>query len=145
MNEQEIKNKLCEKDNQIAYRNLLELETMTTESNELYSYFELFLRLLKHENSFVRVRGFRMICALAQWDKDQKINQNIIQILEVFEDENGLSIRQFLKATSVLLLYKPELSECIAQKLNQLPIEKYKESLQELIRKDISHIISNLS
>ena len=36
---------------------------------ELYPLFEDFLGLLGSESAFVRVRGFRLACAQAKWDK----------------------------------------------------------------------------
>ena len=65
---EKIKN-LYNEDNNSAYKTLLELETITTESNELYNYFNEFLKMLNNEKTFIRVRGFRLICSLAKWDK----------------------------------------------------------------------------
>ena len=57
---------LYNEDNNSAYKTLLELETVTTESNELYSYFNDLLKMLNNEKTFIRVRGFRLICCLAK-------------------------------------------------------------------------------
>lgn len=51
--------KLYNKDNNTAYKTLLELETTATETNELYNYFNEFLEMLNNEKTFIRVRGFR--------------------------------------------------------------------------------------
>lgn len=59
---------LYNEDNSSAYKTLLELETITTESNELYNYFNEFLEMLNNEKTFIRVRGFRLICSLAKWN-----------------------------------------------------------------------------
>ena len=59
--------KLYDREDRIAYKVLLELETEVTESNELYNYFNDLLNMLKNEKSFVRVRAFRLICALAKF------------------------------------------------------------------------------
>ena len=58
---------LYDKDDKVAYKVLLELETEVTELNELYNYFNDLLNMLKNEKSFVRVRAFRLICALAKF------------------------------------------------------------------------------
>ena len=50
---------LYNEDNNIAYKTLLELETITAESNELYNYFSEVLKMLSNSKTFVRVRGFR--------------------------------------------------------------------------------------
>ena len=89
-------NKLYDKDNKIAYSALLEFEKETTESNELYNYFDELLNMLNNERTYVRVRAFRLICALAKWDNEEKIEKNIDIILKVFDDTTSTSVRQYL-------------------------------------------------
>ncbi len=45
----ELINNLYNKDNNIAHKTLLELETTTNESNELYDYFDELLTMLESE------------------------------------------------------------------------------------------------
>ena len=104
---------LCNEDNNVAYKTLLELEAMTTESNELYNYFNEFLKMLNNEKTFIRVRGFRLICYLAKWDNENKINKNIKIILNELEDEKGTSVRQCLEKLNLILMYKTELIDSI--------------------------------
>ena len=65
-------------------------------------------------------------------------------ILNVLEDEKGTSVRQCLEKLSLILMYKIELTEVIKNKIKNLDLSKYKESMQSLIRKDIKYIYSNL-
>lgn len=141
--EEKIEN-LYNEDNNSAYKTLLELETMTTESNELYNYFDEFLKMLNNEKTFIRVRGFRLICSLAKWDNENKINKNIGIILEEIEDEKGTSVRQCLEKLNLVLMYKTELTDIIENKLRNLDLSKYKESMQSLIKKDIDYILKHL-
>lgn len=141
--EEKIEN-LYNEDNNSAYKTLLELETMTTESNELYNYFDEFLKMLNNEKTFIRVRGFRLICSLAKWDNENKINKNIGIILEELEDEKGTSVRQCLEKLNLVLMYKTELTDIIENKLRNLDLSKYKESMQSLIKKDIDYILKHL-
>ena len=135
--------KLYDKDNKVAYNNLLDLELETTGSNEIYNYFDELLGMLKNEKSFVRVRAFRLICALAKWDIENKIEDNIDLILNELDDDTSTSVRQCLDKLNILLLYKPELSNQVEKKLKQLNISKYKESMQSLIKRDIESILKN--
>ncbi len=135
---------LYNEDNNIAYKTLLELEAITTESNELYSYFKDLLELLNNEKTFVRVRGFRLICCLAKWDNENKINKNIDIILKELEDEKGTSVRQCLEKLNLILMYKIELTDIIENKVRNLDLSKYKESMQSLIKKDIDYILEHL-
>ena len=136
--------KLYDKDNKVAYNNLLYLELETTGSNEIYNYFDELLGMLKNEKSFVRVRAFRLICALAKWDIENKIEDNIDLILNELDDDTSTSVRQCLDKLNILLLYKPELSNQVEKKLKQLNISKYKESMQSLIKRDIESILKNI-
>lgn len=135
---------LYNEDNTIAYKTLLELETLTTESNDLYNYFNEFLKMLSNEKTFIRVRGFRLICSLAKWDNENKINKNIDIILSELEDEKGTSVRQCLEKLNLILMYKMELTDIIENKVRNLDLSKYKESMQSLIKKDIDYILEHL-
>lgn len=137
-------NNLYNEDNNSAYKTLLELETITTESNELYNYFNEFLKMLNNEKTFIRVRGFRLICSLAKWDNENKINKNIDIILKELEDEKGTSVRQCLEKLNLILMHKIELTDIIENKVRNLELSKYKESMQILIKKDIDYILKHL-
>ena len=140
---EKIKN-LYNEDNNSAYKTLLELEIITTESNELYNYFNEFLKMLNDEKTFIRVRGFRLICSLAKWDNENKINKNIDIILKELEDEKGTSVRQCLEKLNLILMHKIELTDIIENKVRNLELSKYKESMQFLIKKDIDYILKHL-
>ena len=135
---------LYNEDNNSAYKTLLELETITTESNDLYNYFDEFLKMLNNDKTFIRVRGFRLICCLAKWDNENKINNNIDVILKELEDEKGTSVRQCLEKLNLILMYKIELTDVIDNKVRNLDLSKYKESMQSLIKKDIDYILEHL-
>ena len=140
---EKIKN-LYNEDNNSAYKTLLELETITTESNELYDYFNEFLKMLNNEKTFIRVRGFWLICSLAKWDNENKINKNIDIILKELEDEKGTSVRQCLEKLNLILMHKIELTDIIENKVRNLELSKYKDSMQFLIKKDIDYILKHL-
>lgn len=140
----ELINDLYSTDNNKAYKALLELETITTESNELYDYFDELLTMLDSEKTFIRVRGFRLICSLAKHDKDNKINDNIDKILKELDDDKGTSVRDCLRKLNLILMYKLDLTETIEKKLKNIDLSKHKENMQPLIRKDIDNILENI-
>lgn len=69
MNKEEIINKLYDKDVNATYKEILSLEILSIESDELYQYFNEFLNMLGNDNSYIRIRVFRMICSLSILDK----------------------------------------------------------------------------
>ena len=100
--------------------------------------------MLKNDKTFVRVRAFRLICALSKWDDDNKINNNIDLVLKELDDETSTSVRQCLNKLNLILMYKPELVNKIENKLINIDLTKYKESMQFLIKRDIDSILKNI-
>lgn len=137
-------NILYDKDDKIAYHKLLELEEISCNSNELYKYFNEFIKMLNNEKSFIRVRGFRLICKQAKWDIDNLINSNINKILLELDNEKPTAVRQCLAALNNLLIYKPELLKIIQNKLDKIDLSKYKDTIKPLIKKDIQNIMNLL-
>lgn len=137
-------NQLYDKDDKSAYNNLLKLEIEAAETNELYNYFDELVSMLSSERTFVRVRAFRLICALSKWDYENKIENNIDLILNELNDDTSTSVRQCLDKLNLILLHKPNLSDKIKNKLKQLDLTKYKESMQSLIKRDIDYILKNI-
>lgn len=131
---------LKSKRNADAYRMLLLLEGESVESNALYDCFEEFIGLLKSENSFVRVRGFRLACAQARWDTECKIEKNFDTLLMMLDDEKPAAVRQCLAALRAVVSCKPGLAERLAEKLCAMDLSKYRDSMAPLIRKDIEEL-----
>lgn len=133
--------KLEDKDDKVAYSNLLELEKLTEQSNEVYKYFDKFIEMIDNEKSFIRVRGFRLICKNAKWDKYNKIDNSIDKILQELNDEKPTAVRQCLKAIAEIVEYKKSLNNKIKEKLLKINYLNYKDSMQSLIFKDVEKIL----
>ena len=100
--------------------------------------------MLLDEKSYIKMRGFRIICKLSKWDNDNKINNIIDILLQVLDDEKPIIVRQCLSSLNNLLLYKIDLSEKVENKLKKLDLSKYKDSMKPLIQKDIDCILNQL-
>lgn len=123
-----------------AHQLLLQLESQSAESNKLYHYFEDFIELIKSKSSFVRTRGFRLACAQAQWDVDNKLEKNADFLLSMLDDEKPTAVRQCLAALHTVVLYKPDLTDKIKSKLDSMNLSKYKDSMSPLIQEDIEEL-----
>lgn len=124
-----------------AYELLLELEKQAAESDILYGYFDDFVKLTNDESSYVRIRGFRLVCAQAQWDTENKLGKNINALLCMLSDVKPIAVRQCLAALHSVVLYKPELTNSIIEQLQRLDLSKYKDSMAPLIEKDIEELL----
>lgn len=132
---------LYSNDDKEAYNSLIQLENFSENSNEVYSYINEFFAMLNNQKSYIRVRGFRLICKNAKWDNDNKINKNIDKILLELDSEKPTEVRQCLSAIKDIVKYKEELNFKIKEKLLSINYLKYKDSMQGLIFKDIEEVL----
>lgn len=144
LKEVDLIKELNNKDDKLAYKSLLTIEKLINESDIFYKHFDEFVQMLKNERSYVRIRGFRILCNLAKWDKKNKLNDIVDIMLLEFDNEKPILLRQCLEAINVLLLYKPDLSKIFKEKLKNIDVLKYKSSMRPLIQKDIDNILKNL-
>lgn len=129
---------LYDKDTSAAYINLLELEALSDREETLCPYLDVFLSMLKSEKYVIRVRGFRLLCKQARWDRDNKIDAAIDEILVALEDEKPTAVRQALKALEHIAVHKERLRGKIRAAALSIDCSKYKDSMQGLIMKDIA-------
>lgn len=136
----DIIKELQNKNNSEAYHLLLQLEKESAESKKMYVYFDEFIGLLKSENSFVRTRGFRLACAQAPWDIEDKLEANIEILLCMLDDDKPITVRQCLAALLQVIKHKPNIIEKILAKLDTLDLFKYQDNMRVLISKDIDKL-----
>lgn len=132
---------LYDKDDNIAYKNLQELEKLSNKDDDIYKYMDEFIEMLKNQKKFIRVRGFRLICINSKWDNQGKIDKNLDNILSQLEDEKAIYVRQYLKAVKDIVINKKELNTKIKEKLIEIDYSEYKETMQGLIYKDIEELL----
>ena len=144
MNKEEIFNIFYGKETWDIWRKFQEIESSIDESKLLYKYFDDIKKMLLDEKSYIKMRGFRIICKLSKWDNDNKINNIIDILLQVLDDEKPTIVRQCLSSLNNLLLYKIDLSEKVENKLKKLDLSKYKDTMKPLIKKDIDFILKQL-
>ena len=131
-----IRDILCAKDTKSSYSLFLQLERQAGEDPALFQEYPLYLEMLKSNSSYLRVRGFRMLCAAAKWDTEGIIRENLPQILAQLQDEKPTAVRQCLGALPELIQGRPELTEQVFRKVSGLDLAGYKDSMQPLIRRD---------
>lgn len=144
MSKEEIFNIFYGKETWDIWRKFQEIESSIDESKLLYEFFDDIKKMLLDEKSYIKMRGFRIICKLSKWDNDNKINNNIDILLQVLDDEKPTIVRQCLSSLNNLLLYKIDLSEKVENKLKKLDLSKYKDTMKPLIKKDIDFILKQL-
>lgn len=135
---------LTNSNDKVAYQALLAIETASAETNEFYPYLDDFEALLTSDKSYIKVRGFRLLCKQAKWDKENKLDSKMSHMLTILDSEKPIVIRQCLEALHDLLLYKTNLSEQVELKLKSIDITKFNDAMRPLVEKDIANILNNL-
>ena len=135
---------LKDKNDKYAYQCLKQLESDSLISDAVYSYFDSFAELINNPNSYLRTRGIILIAANAKWDRDNRIDEIIDQLLKHVEDEKPITARQCIKVLPLVAQYKPDLADDISMALRNANIQMYKDSMQPLVYKDIEEALKRI-
>lgn len=129
------------KDTAEGYKALQRLERISDETGALYPYTGRFLNMVSDPRYAVRVRGFRLFCRQARWDKEGRVDRGLPAALDILGDEKPTAVRQALAALRELAPYKPQLWPELRRAASALDFMQYKDSMQGLILKDIRALL----
>ena len=133
----EILNRLTDKDDKAAYEFAKLIAAESAESNRYLDMIPAFAGMLQDSSSYVRTRGFVLICNQARWASDGQMDAALDKMLPLLNDPKPTVVRQCLKALHELARFRPELSARIMQALDGVDLRKYKDSMSPLVEKDI--------
>lgn len=138
---EELVQKLYNPDNNIACGCMKKLQEIANDNNEIYYYFDEFVKMLDDKNSYIRTRGIWLISSCAKWDCNNKINLIIEKFLVHIEDEKPITSRQCIQSLENIIKYKKELIPTIQEHLLKINYLKYNDSMQSLVFKDSEKIL----
>ena len=140
----EIILKLRDKDDKAAYEYSKLLGAESAQSDKYLPMIPQFADMLEDKSSYVRVRGFILICNQARWAKDGQIADVFDRMIVLLYDSKPTVVRQCLLALHEVVLYRSEMAEMIIDAVNHIDVSKYKESMSPLIKKDIDELMKVL-
>ena len=140
----EIILKLRDKDDKAAYEYSKLLGAESTQSDKYLPMIPQFADMLEDKSSYVRARGFILICNQARWAKDGQIADVFDRMRVLLYDSKPTVVRQCLLALHEVVLYRSEMAEMIIDAVNHIDVSKYKESMSPLIKKDIDELMKVL-
>lgn len=133
--------KLTDKDDKVAYEYAKKLGTESAATDKYLCMIPEFAKLLKGRSSYVRTRGFCLICNQARWATDGQIESVFDEMSKLLYDDKPTVVRQCLNALHEVVLYRIEMADVILQAVNKIDLSKYKESMSSLIEKDIKELL----
>ena len=135
---------LFDKNNNIAYKALQELQKESEESDKVYCYMGKLADMMDSDNSYIRARGLTLVAYNAKWDIDNKIDEIIDEYLKHIEDVKPITARQCIKLLPMIAKNKPELKCDIVSALQKADISIYADSMQSLVYKDIQNSLAEI-
>ncbi|MFQ7551235.1 MAG: SufBD protein [Blautia marasmi] len=134
---------LFDKNNNVAYKALQELQKESIETDCVYLYMDRLSDMLDSDNSYIRTRGLTLIAYNARWDKDYKIDEIIDNYLKHITDVKPITARQCIKLLPIIAKDKPELKTTLFL-LHKANIGIYDDSMQSLVYKDIQKTLKEI-
>jgi len=128
---------LFNKNNNVAYKALQDLQKESEETDCVYPYMDRLSDMLESDNSYIRTRAITLLAYNTKWDKDYKIDEIIDKYLKHITDVKPITARQCIKLLPIIAKYKPELKNDILSSLHKADISVYDDSMQPLVYKDI--------
>ncbi|GCF93907.1 hypothetical protein NRIC_17980 [Enterococcus florum] len=141
MEQSEILEMLEAKDTKAAQASFVQLEKLCQESKAYYEYWDVFIQAVSSKRSCARGRGFKLAMVNLQWDHEDRGLRDSESLLAVLEDEKAPVVRQCLPYVTYVFRYKPDLSPMFLEKIGNLTLDKYKESMQRLIQQDVERLM----
>jgi len=140
----QLVNALTGPDSDAACNALRRLKSESADSDAVYRHFGAFAKMLDSANSYVRMRGFLMICANARWDAERRIDAVLDRCLARIEDEKPIAARVCIQALPDIAKYRPELSPAIARALRCADPGRYRDTMRGLVAKDIQEALRKI-
>ena len=121
---------LFDKNNNVAYKALQELQKESEETDCVYPFIDRLSDMLDSDNSYIRTRGLTLLAYNAKWDKEYKVDEIIDEYLKHITDVKPITARQCIKLLPIIAKHKPELKNDILSALNKANISIYDYSMQ---------------
>ena len=137
--------RLREKDDKLAYEYAKKIGAESAVSDKYLEMIPEFSMMLTDKNSYVRTRGFGLICNQARWAKNGQIEAVFDKMSELLYDDKPTVVRQCLGALHEVIKYRSEMQNRIVQAVSKIELGKYKDSMSPLIKKDIEKLMKEIS
>lgn len=135
---------LFDKNNNVAYKALQELQKESEETDCVYPFIDRLSDMLDSDNSYIRTRGLTLLAYNEKWDKEYKVDGIIDEYLKHITDVKPITARQCIKLLLIIAKHKPELKNDFLSALNKANISIYDYSMQPLVYKDIQKALKEI-
>ena len=136
--------RLRDKDDKTAYEFAKQIGIESVQSDKYLVMIPEFVKMLNDKSSYVRTRGFCLICNQARWADDGQIEAVFSEMSNLLYDDKPTVVRQCLAALHEVVLYRPEMTDKIKFTVSKMDLSRYKDSMAPLIEKDKKELLKML-
>lgn len=140
----ELINDMYSSDTKKAYEYFLILQEISNQSPIGYEYWDSFLDMIRHKNSYVRTKGLLLLISNAKWDNVHLIDACLQELLTHILDDKPITSRQFIKALPTLCKHQPHLINRVIEALQTADPKVYSESMYPLVAQDIHNALDEI-
>lgn len=140
----DIITRLRDKDDKTAYEFAKQIGIESAQSDKYLVMIPEFVKMLNDKSSYVRTRGFCLICNQARWADDGQIEAVFSEMSNLLYDDKPTVVRQCLAALHEVVLYRPEMTDKIKFAVSKMNLSRYKDSMAPLIEKDKKELLKML-
>ena len=140
----DIITRLRDKDDKTAYEFAKQIGIESAQSDKYLVMIPEFVKMLNDKSSYVRTRGFCLICNQARWAEDGQIEAVFSEMSNLLYDDKPTVVRQCLAALHEVVLYRPEMTDKIKFAVSKMNLSRYKDSMAPLIEKDKKELLKML-
>jgi hypothetical protein len=136
---------LTEKDETARYHAFLLLQANSRFSPLVYAHWAVFQKKLESSNASQRSLGLILLSENVRWDSEGKFGKTLDAYLDHCVDERFVTSRQAIQGLTSVVGATSVYNEKIKQRLTALSFDRYKESQQSLLKRDVAGIIALIS
>ena len=136
--------RLRDKDDKTAYEFTKQIGIESAQSDKYLVMISEFVKMLNDKSSYVRTRGFCLICNQARWADDGQIEAVFNEMSALLYDDKPTVVRQCLSALHEVALYRQEMTDKIKSAVSKIDLSRYKDSMALLIEKDMKELLKLL-
>ena len=140
----EVIARLRDKDDKAAYKYAQQIGTESAKSDKYLMMIPEFVGMLTDKSSYIRTRGFCLICNQARWANDGQIEAVFEEMSVLLYDDKPTVVRQCLGALHEVALYRQEMTDKIKSAVSKIDLSRYKDSMALLIEKDMKELLKLL-
>ena len=132
---------LDDKDDKIRYPALLLLQHRSAIRDDVFPFWDDFVKKLPDANSFQRSIGLMMIAANARWDHKDRMEKTLDEYLVCLNDEKPITVRQGIQGLMQIVPFHPKLHAKIADRLMRVDLKEIRETMRKSVLTDILNVL----